>query len=93
MATLTCRHCGRLFQPYRGKPGLIDECPNCASEPVPRLLGVTVYDDKNTSIMVPVTPNTFQRVQEMAFRKTSPLRQLIPTHKREVKVRTKKEND
>ena len=26
---VTCRHCGELFAPVPGKPGYINECPEC----------------------------------------------------------------
>ena len=30
--TIACRYCGQSFAPQRGKPGYIDECPDCLYE-------------------------------------------------------------
>jgi hypothetical protein len=33
---VTCRHCGAGFEPRPGKPGFIDECPECLEERKPQ---------------------------------------------------------
>jgi hypothetical protein len=33
---ISCRHCGKRFMPFIGKPGFIDECPPCLEERRPK---------------------------------------------------------
>lgn len=46
MHMITCRTCDIEFQPYRNKPGRIDECSDCASEAIVRYTGNMIYDHK-----------------------------------------------
>jgi hypothetical protein len=32
MNNVICRHCGEAFTPMPGKPGYLDECPECLHE-------------------------------------------------------------
>lgn len=35
--TYVCRHCRKEFVPLPGKPGLVDECPQCWDEEASRI--------------------------------------------------------
>jgi hypothetical protein len=39
-------HCDFEFQPYPGKPGLVNECDDCAVESVDKYTGNMIYDHK-----------------------------------------------
>jgi len=43
---VTCRHCGEPFVLKPGKPGYVDECPEClhAKTAVPKPIGVRIVE-------------------------------------------------
>jgi hypothetical protein len=67
MKVVACRYCGESFTPRAGKPGFVDECPECLHEKtmpkIPRQPKVTL------------PPESQQQIKELnrslkAFRKT-----------------------
>lgn len=61
MSTRTCKHCGQFFELRAGKPGLIDECWNCAVEVVERTAGVVVWEGKHTPVLITCSQSTATR--------------------------------
>jgi hypothetical protein len=49
---MECKHCGREFKLLPGKPGLINECPECATETVEKKAGIVYWEGKHTPVLV-----------------------------------------
>jgi len=47
MRKLVCKTCGNEFEFRPGKPGLINECWNCATEAVEKKAGVMIWEHKH----------------------------------------------
>lgn len=43
---MKCIHCDIEFVLYPGKPGKVNECKDCANEPIVKLTGNMIYDHK-----------------------------------------------
>lgn len=53
-----CVHCDMEFELYSGKPGKINECPDCAEEAVHKYTGNMIYDHKvGASIQINTDPS------------------------------------
>lgn len=63
---MICVHCEGEFEPYRGKPGKVNECDECGSlDEIDKYTGNMVYDHKaGCSIQINSDPRLTEYINE-----------------------------